>query len=501
MSSSIRPGWLLLLAILAFPAMGERQASSGADAQEQTQDAASDLLARPGAAAGAATPSDALVEQESQKNLRDDTRTTALVAGKLSRRPDLQDVQVAVNAGVATLSGTVVTDSGRELAESLAASVPGVIAVENQVDLSAQLKDRIGPVLEEVQQKLLRLVASLPLLLIAILVLVVFSWLGRWLSNRLHLLRMGSGNPYLDGLVRQGVRFALLLVGILIALDLLGATALVGAVLGSAGVLGIVLGFAFRDLAENQLSGVLLSLRRPFEPGDHIVVDGHEGRVISLNSRSTILMTLDGNHLRLPNAMVFKGVMLNYTRNPMRRLTFSIGIGTGEDLTQARRLAVETLRAMPAVSVEPPPLATIKAMGDSSVTIDFHAWLDQRQVDFLKTRSEAIRLVKRALEDAGMDMPEPIYRVHLVGGPDAGTRAGAAASGAVTDGGEPAALPEPSVTSPRATDGTQALKPEGRPEELEQEDVSVSHELDGQIANERALQEGEDLLRHPARKE
>ena len=79
------------------------------------------------------------------------------------------------------------------------------------------------------------------------------------------------------------------LIGILIALDLLGASSLVGAVLGSAGVIGLVLGFAFKDIAENYIAGILLSLRRPFAPGDHVVVDRvHEGKVVALTSRTTL---------------------------------------------------------------------------------------------------------------------------------------------------------------------------------------------------------------------
>ena len=91
-----------------------------------------------------------------------------------------------------------------------------------------------------------------------------------------------------------------MLIGILIALDLLGASSLVGAVLGSAGVIGLVLGFAFKDIAENYIAGILLSLRRPFAPGDHVVVDRvHEGKVVALTSRATLLMTLDGNQVAL----------------------------------------------------------------------------------------------------------------------------------------------------------------------------------------------------------
>lgn len=420
------------------------------------------------------TPDSALVASELDRGRRDDAHVASQVAARLGRQDGFDDVATEVNGGVVTLSGTVLDEADRELAESIAVSVAGVIAVQQRIGIDASLRERISPALEQVQDKLLLLMATLPLLLVAAAMVGVFVWFGRWLAKRLHLLRWGSENPYLDSLLQRGVRLAMLLVGVLIALDLLGATALVGAVLGSAGVLGIMLGFAFRDMAENHLAGVLLSLRRPFEPGDHIVVDGHEGKVVALNSRATILMTLDGNHLRLPNAMVFKGVLLNYTRNPMRRLQFTLGIGTGEDLNAARSLGVATLLSIPAIASDPEPQATIQSVGESSVLIDFFAWLDQRKVDFLKTRSEAIRRVKCAIEDEGMDMPEPIYRVQLTSRDGKSPAAGAGA-----------------MPSPR--------KP--RPPEEAQPDLSVNHELDDQVARERATQEGEDLLHHPAPKE
>jgi small-conductance mechanosensitive channel len=184
-------------------------------------------------------------------------------------------------------------------------------------------------------------------------------------------------------------------------------------VLGTAGVFGLALGFAFKETLENYLAGILMSLRQPFAPRDHLVIDGHEGVVVSMNARATILMTLDGNHLRLPNALVFRSVTLNYTRNPSRRFEFDVGVGVNENLVLAQRIGVDTLRALDGVMAKPPARAYISALADSNVQVRFHAWVDQRSHDFLMVKSEAIRTVKLALEHAGMDMPEPIYRVQI----------------------------------------------------------------------------------------
>lgn len=87
------------------------------------------------------------------------------------------------------------------------------------------------------------------------------------------------------------------------ALDLLEATALVGAVAGTAGLAGLALGFAFKDIVENYLAGLLLAFQRPFDKNDHVTVEDHAGKVVRLTPRETILMTMDGNHVRVPNAV------------------------------------------------------------------------------------------------------------------------------------------------------------------------------------------------------
>lgn len=270
---------------------------------------------------------------------------------------------------------------------------------------------------DQVMQRLLdeayRLLAALPLLLLAMLV-VWLGWVaGRWLSRRALLDRVSRNNPFLSDLARTTTRWISIGIAILIGLEILDATALVGAVLGTAGVMGVALGFAFKNTLENYLAGLLMSLRQPFAPRDHVVIDGNEGTVIALTSRATILMTPDGNHLRLPNALVFRSVTLNYTRNPSRRLTFDVGIGVNVDLVRAQQLGVDTLGPLEGVMESPPPRAYITELADSSVKVRYHAWVDQSRSDFLSVRSEAIRCVKLALEAAGMDMPEPTYRLQI----------------------------------------------------------------------------------------
>ena len=271
----------------------------------------------------------------------------------------------------------------------------------------------LNEVISRLLEKVYGLLSALPTFLLALLVIWVGWKLGHWLSQRAAIERLSARNPFLKELARTTTRWVSTAIALLIALEILDATAVVGAMLGTAGVIGIALGFAFKDTLENYLAGVLMRLRQPFAPQDLVVIDGQEGIVVALTSRATILMTLDGNHLRLPNALVFRSVMLNYTRNPSRRFEFDIGVGVQEDLIQAQLIGTQELKLLVGVMENPPPRSLIQTLGDSNVQLRFRGWVDQRTHDFWTVRSEAIRVTKLALEVAGMDMPEPIYRVQL----------------------------------------------------------------------------------------
>jgi len=181
--------------------------------------------------------------------------------------------------------------------------------------------------------------------------------------------------------------------------------------LGTAGVAGLAIGFAFQDIIENYLAGALLSIQQPFNVNDVVEVGDQQGRVVRLTARELVLLTFEGNHVRLPNAMVFKSVTLNFTRNPRRLFYFDVGVGVQEDLVAATQLGIDTLDAMNGVMAEPAPFARVESLGDFSVIVRFHGWVNQRDADFFKVQSEAIRLVKTAFDEAGIDMPEPTQRI------------------------------------------------------------------------------------------
>jgi small-conductance mechanosensitive channel len=379
----------------------------------------------------------------------------------LGQIKDFKNITPQVHEGVVVLGGTVESAAARERVEKLVSRFQGVLYVDNRVEQKLELETRVTPALEKLEQIWNKGTEYLPLVGVALLIIFLF-WFVSFVLTRWEVLhRRLGGETLLGNLIRQLVRMILLLMGLLLALEILDLTTLIGALVGTAGLFGLAMGFAFRDIVENYLAGVLLSIRSPFRLNEFVSLAGEEGVIVQLTTREVVLMTLDGNHIRIPNAVVFRSVIQNFTRNPFRRFQFLVGIGMAEDLVYVQEIGLRTLRAMKGVVDDPSPSMRVEEIGDHSMSVLFMGWVDQREADYLKVRSEAIRLVKKGLDQAGVELPEPSQTIHLL-------KAGEAA----------ARRPEPSISVE---------------EDAMQADVAVVRQLDKQI--EEDLRAEENLLR------
>jgi len=201
-----------------------------------------------------------------------------------------------------------------------------------------------------------------------------------------------------------------------VAMNILGATALIGTVLGAAGVIGLAVGFAVRDTIENYIASILLSLRQPFRPNDAVNIEGIDGRVTTLNSRATIITTWDGNEVRIPNAVVYKAKIVNYTRTPERRFEFELRLHPETDMRCALAIALHAVKRVEGVLEEPAPATLLDRIEDYAFVLKVLAWVDQSRSDFHKTRSETLRAVKEAFEAEGIELAEPIQKVRQLTG-------------------------------------------------------------------------------------
>jgi small conductance mechanosensitive channel len=391
----------------------------------------------------------------------------------------LSAVEVTVRDGVVFLSGSVANETQAARAIALATRLEGVVTVDDGINRSLDIEGNVRPLVEQFRSDVTRWMQALPLLVLALTVFLLVAYTGHRLAGWNSLWRRLSPNPFLGELLGQAVRIAAIVLGLILALNLLSATALIGTILGGAGVVGLAIGFAVRDSLENYISSIMLSIRQPFRANDHVVIGDHEGKVIRLTSRATILMTLDGNQLRIPNSMVFKAVILNYTTNPERRFDFELGVDADDDPVAAMKLGMEALSKLPFVLNDPEPNALIRTVGDSNIVISFMAWIDQRESDFGKSRSLAIRAVTLVLEEQGFTLPEPIYRLRF--DPQQAENASMPA-GAVAD----------SVATGSSANQIAASDEPGDMDAIL--DVSPDTHLEEKVNEERAMNAEEDLL-------
>ncbi len=318
-----------------------------------------------------------------------------------------RDAAVAVDEGVVFLDGVAGSQEHQAWARDLAARTEGTVAVVNRITVREEVNWNLAPAYSEIEALARRIAGALPLIVLALLILPLAWWLSSAIASVMRrILAPRVEQDFLRNVIARAIAVPVLLLGIYLLLQVAGLTGLAVSLLGGAGVIGIVLGFAFRDIAENFLASLILSIRRPFSQGDVIDVAGHEGVVQTMNTRSTILLTIDGNHVQIPNATVFKSTIVNYTAAPARRVTAEVGIGYDASIGEAQNLIVTILRGHEAILAEPPPMVLVDALGASTVNLKAHFWIDGRSLSPLRMRSSALRLIKRGLVEHGISMPD-----------------------------------------------------------------------------------------------
>lgn len=319
---------------------------------------------------------------------------------------------VSVRDGVVFLDGLTDIQDHRRWAGELAANFEGTVAVVNRIELAGDVGATFSRAGEESARLYKRAVQAWPLLLLAI-VIALATWLVAGLVGRASaaFLAPRIASPLLRSVMVRALSVPVFLLGIYFLLQVAGLTRLAVTVLGGTGLIGIVIGFAFRDIAENFLASLLLSIRNPFRSGDLIDVAGHVGIVQNLNTRSTILLTLDGNHVQIPNATVYKSVIKNYSSIPSRRAEFMVGIGYDSSTAAAQALIDGVLRQHPAVLDQPEPLVLVDQLGAATVDLRVQYWFDSATYSPAKINSALLRLSKNALVAGGIELPDPAREV------------------------------------------------------------------------------------------
>ncbi|MBA3699470.1 MAG: mechanosensitive ion channel [Planctomycetes bacterium] len=314
---------------------------------------------------------------------------------------------VKVEDGVVFLSGRVDSDDIKKWAGDLARNTQDVVAVANRIEVSQPAAWDFRGAWGGLAGLSRDVVRSLPFLVLALIILVLSAGAG-WLTVRKARIFFAGRvrAKLLRGVLAGGLGVIVFLAGTYVVLRVSGLTQLALTIIGGTGLVGLAVGIAFRDITENFLASIFLSIQRPFETGDLVEIVGVTGYVQQLNIRTTVLLTLDGNLVQVPNAAVYKNTLQNFTATPNRRENFVVGIGYDDAIDEAQEVALKVLVDHPAVLNEPEPWVLADDLGKATVNLRVYFWINGHEHSWLKVRSSVIRLVKRAFQQHGISMPD-----------------------------------------------------------------------------------------------
>lgn len=277
--------------------------------------------------------------------------------------------------------------------------------------MKGSMAANVNIALERVQEIGRDLVAALPNVLIALVVLLLFWGLARGVRSLVQRV-WGSREGNLGRLFGRLASGGILLLGVLVAVTIIFPSVTPASLFSLLGVGGVAIGFAFRDILQNLLAGILILITRPFRIGDQIVTGDSEGTVEDIQIRATILRTYDNLQVVIPNTQLFTGKVTVKTAYEVRRLQYDIGIGYGDDIETAKRVIHETLSGLRRIRQDPAPEVLVVDLAESSVNLRVRWWIDPpRRKDALDSQDEVLGRVKEALLAHGIDLPYPTRQI------------------------------------------------------------------------------------------
>jgi small-conductance mechanosensitive channel len=346
-----------------------------------------------------------------------DASVRAKLERLLPRYPGVRGVRVEVEDGVVTLTGHVADADVRDRLRDFVRRVEGVNLVLNRTRTDAQVLSaqefalkKLGEWWDVLSRRWLLTLFALGVVAGSIALARLFSGYGEL------VLTPVTGNPLLRSVLKSVLAAAIVGVGILTALNLLGMTEAVLSFLGLAGVAALAVGFAFRDIVENFIASIMLGVRRPFRVGDVVEVAGFAGVVKSLNTRATVLVTMDGGQVRIPNAIVFKSTIVNRSASTSVRSTFDVVVPWDASVATAAAAIAKGLREHEGIDETPAPRALVDGIEPAGVRIRAYFWRPSRGVDDLKILSDARLAARVALQEAGITPASNAMTVRIVDG-------------------------------------------------------------------------------------
>jgi small-conductance mechanosensitive channel len=253
-------------------------------------------------------------------------------------------------------------------------------------------------------------ITLLPNIVVAFLIAILFGIIAKVVGNVIgKLMRRTFESRQIAGLLTSIIKSIILVAGIFIALDFVGLKGTVTSLLAGAGIVGLAIGFAFQDMTENFIAGVAMGIRKPFEIGDVIEAEGVFGNVKEINLRNTLVETFYGQLEVIPNKILFRNILTNYSTLGYRRIEVPVGISYADDIEQAAKVITDAMNDKDYVIKKDETAVYAESFGDSSINLLLWFWIRYPgEPGFMVVRHDAINTVKTVLENNDILIPFPI---------------------------------------------------------------------------------------------
>ena len=257
-------------------------------------------------------------------------------------------------------------------------------------------------------------VRMLPLIGIGIVVFLVF-WFIASLTRRGIESYVEKREQY-SGAAIAFSRLAyilIMLLGVLVAVTVTFPSITPAKLFSALGIGGVAIGFAFKDIFQNLLAGILILIRHPFKVGDEISSGEFTGTVETIETRATYIKTYDGKRIIVPNSQIYTEPVTVITAYQILRSEYDVGIGYGDDVAEARKLALEAVQEVEGVLADPAPDVLLWDLAGSSQNLRVRWWTDPTRGNVVRTKDRVLENVSKRLAGAGIDLPFPTNVVLL----------------------------------------------------------------------------------------
>lgn len=288
--------------------------------------------------------------------------------------------------------------------------LPAYVSMMSQADMLGDKVNEYQTIMTSANHLLQQMISRIPYLIVASLVFVIFWVLSIFFKKAVtRILGSRKHHQNLVTVFRRVGSALILFLGFMVAMIIAVPSFTPGKLIGALGIGSVAIGFAFKDIFQNLLSGILLLLSEPFRIGDQIISGNFEGTVEDIQIRATTIRTYDGRKVVIPNSQLYTSTMTVNTAYSQRRLEFDVGIGYENNIIDAQRVILSVLKAAPTVSKLAEPSVIATALADSSVVLRVRWFIDDgTQTNRVASINEVIILVKEALEEANISIPFPI---------------------------------------------------------------------------------------------